>query len=221
MKRIQRYLMAGLLVWVPAGITFLILKLVVDLMDRTLLLLPEHYRPEQLIGFRVPGLGILLTGLVVFATGMLAANLVGRRLLRVWDATLQRIPLVRSIYGGAKSFTEVVLGDSGQSFKQVVLIEYPRKGLYSLGFLTGTELAEVQARTSEEVVCVFVPTTPNPTSGFILMVPRRDVLFLDMDVEAAVKMVVSLGVVVPGWDAAKSAGKAAKAAELAPPRPAP
>lgn len=217
MKRVRRYLVAGLLVWVPAGITFLILKLVVDLMDRTLLLLPEHYRPEQLIGFRVPGLGILLTGLVVFATGMLAANLVGRRLLRVWDATLQRIPLVRSIYGGAKSFTEVVLGDSGQSFKQVVLIEYPRKGLYSLGFLTGTELAEVQARTSEEVVCVFVPTTPNPTSGFILLVPRRDVIFLDMDVEAAVKMVVSLGVVVPGWNA----DKAAKAAELAPPRPAP
>ncbi|MBW7931483.1 MAG: DUF502 domain-containing protein [Gammaproteobacteria bacterium] len=221
MKRVRRYLVAGLLVWVPAGITFLILKLVVDLMDRTLLLLPEHYRPEQLVGFRIPGLGILLTGLVVFATGMLAANLMGRRLLKVWDATLQRIPLVRSIYGGAKSFTEVVLGDGGQSFKQVVLIEYPRKGLYSLGFLTGTELAEVQARTSEEVVCVFVPTTPNPTSGFILMVPRKDVLFLDMDVEAAVKMVVSLGVVVPGWDAGKTASKAARAAELAPPGPAP
>lgn len=221
MKRIQRYLMAGLLVWVPAGITFLILKLIVDLMDRTLLLLPEHYRPEQLIGFRIPGLGILLTGLVVFATGMLAANLVGRRLLRIWDATLQRIPLVRSIYGGAKSFTEVVLGDGGQSFKQVVLIEYPRKGLYSVGFLTGTELAEVQARTSEEVVCVFVPTTPNPTSGFIVLAPREDVVFLDMDVEAAVKMVVSLGVVVPGWDADKAAGKAARAAELARPGPAP
>lgn len=221
MKRIQRYLMAGLLVWVPAGITFLILKLIVDLMDRTLLLLPEHYRPEQLIGFRIPGLGILLTGLVVFATGMLAANLVGRRLLRIWDATLQRIPLVRSIYGGAKSFTEVVLGDGGQSFKQVVLIEYPRKGLYSVGFLTGTELAEVQARTSEEVVCVFVPTTPNPTSGFIVLAPREDVVFLDMDVEAAVKMVVSLGVVVPDWDAGKAAGKAARAAELARPGPAP
>lgn len=221
MKRIQRYLMAGLLVWVPAGITFLILKLIVDLMDRTLLLLPEHYRPEQLIGFRIPGLGILLTGLVVFATGMLAANLVGRRLLRIWDATLQRIPLVRSIYGGAKSFTEVVLGDGGQSFKQVVLIEYPRKGLYSVGFLTGTELAEVQARTSEEVVCVFMPTTPNPTSGFIVLAPREDVVFLDMDVEAAVKMVVSLGVVVPDWDAGKAAGKAARAAELARPGPAP
>lgn len=214
MKRLQRYLVAGLLVWVPAGITFLILKLVVDLMDRTLLLLPEHYRPEQLVGFRIPGLGILLTGLVVFATGMLAANLVGRRLLRLWDATLQRIPLVRSIYGGAKSFTEVVLGDGGKSFKQVVLIEYPRRGIYSIGFLTGTELAEIQARTREEVVCVFLPTTPNPTSGFILMVPRQDVIFLDMDVEAAVKMVVSLGVVVPAWNGSDPA-------TLAPPKPAP
>ncbi|MCC7330577.1 MAG: DUF502 domain-containing protein [Gammaproteobacteria bacterium] len=214
MRPFQRYLVAGLLVWVPAGITFLILKLVVDLMDQTLLLLPEHYRPEYLLGFRIPGLGIVLTVLVVFLTGMLAANLVGRRLLRVWDATVQRIPLVRSIYGGAKSFTEVILGDTGQSFKQVVLIEYPRKGLYSIGFLTATELAEVQARTSEDVVCVFVPTTPNPTSGFILLVPRQDVVYLDMDVEAAVKMVVSLGVVVPQWDAAK-------AAELARARPAP
>jgi len=214
MRPFQRYLVAGLLVWVPAGITFLILKLVVDLMDQTLLLLPEHYRPEYLLGFRIPGLGIVLTVLVVFLTGMLAANLVGRRLLRVWDATVQRIPLVRSIYGGAKSFTEVILGDTGQSFKQVVLIEYPRKGLYSIGFLTATELAEVQARTSEDVVCVFVPTTPNPTSGFILLVPRQDLVYLDMDVEAAVKMVVSLGVVVPQWDAAK-------AAELARARPAP
>lgn len=208
MKPAQRYLVAGLLVWIPAGVTFLILKLVVDLMDETLVLLPEHLRPEYLIGFRIPGLGIVLTGLVVYLTGMLAANLVGRRLLRGWDAILQRIPLVRSIYGGAKSFTEVILGDSGQSFKQVVLIEYPRKGIYSIGFLTATELAEVQARTSEPVVCVFVPTTPNPTSGFILLVPRQDVIFLDMDVEAAVKMVVSLGVVVPTWEAEKIAALA-------------
>lgn len=208
MKRVRRYLVAGLLIWIPAGITFLVLKLFVDLLDQTLVLLPAHYRPEYLIGFRIPGLGIVLTGLVVFFTGMLAANLVGRRLLKLWDAILQRIPLVRSIYGGAKSFTEVVLGDTGQSFKQVVLIEYPRKGLYSIGFLTGTDLAEVQARTNGEVVCVFVPTTPNPTSGFILLVPRPDVIYLDMDVEAAVKMVVSLGVVVPTWDAGQAAALA-------------
>ncbi len=214
MKPIQRYLVAGLLVWVPVGITFLILKLIVDLMDQTLVLLPAAYRPEALLGFRIPGLGILLTGAVVFGTGMLAANLVGRKLLKVWDGILQRIPLVRSIYGGAKNFTEVLLGGSSQSFKQVVLVQYPRPGIYSIGFVTGTALAEVQARTREEVVCVFMPTTPNPTSGFIILVPRRDLIFLDMDVEQAIKLVVSLGVVVPKWHGGS-------VADLAPPPPAP
>ncbi len=214
MKPAQRYLVAGLLVWVPVGITFLILKLIVDIMDQTLVLIPDAWRPEALLGFRIPGLGILLTGVVVFFTGMLAANLVGRRLFKLWDGILHRIPLVRSIYGGAKNFTEVLLGNTGQSFKQVVLVEYPRKGIYSIGFITGMDLAEVQMRTAEEVVCVFMPTTPNPTSGFIIMVPRRDLILLDMDVEAAVKMVVSLGVVVPRWDPQK-------AAELARLRPSP
>ena len=200
MKPIQRYLVAGLLVWVPAGITFLILKLIVDLMDQTMVLIPDAWRPEALLGFRIPGLGILLTGAIVFATGMLAANLVGRRLLKFWDAVVHRIPLVRSIYGGAKNFTEVLLGDSGQSFKQVVLLEYPRKGLYSIGFVTATRLGEIQERVSPDMVCVFVPTTPNPTSGFIMLVPRQDLTYLDMEVESAVKMVVSLGVVVPKSD---------------------
>lgn len=199
MKPIQRYLVAGLLVWVPAGITFLILKLIVDLMDQTLVLVPEAWRPETLLGFRIPGLGILLTGVVVFATGMLAANLVGRRLLKLWDSLLHRIPLVRSIYGGAKNFAEVVFGGSGQSFKRVVLIEWPRKGVYAIGFLTGSDIGEVRHRTGEDIVSVFVPTTPNPTSGFVFLMPRREVVELDMDVEAAIKLVVSLGVVAPKW----------------------
>ena len=214
MKPIQRYLVAGLLVWVPVGVTFFILKLIVDLLDQTMILIPDAYRPEALLGFRIPGLGILLTGAIVFITGMLAANLVGRRLLRFWDAILHRIPLVRSIYGGAKSFTEVLLGDTGQSFKQVVLLEYPRKGIYSIAFVTGTSLGEAQVRTGQDVVCVFVPTTPNPTSGFIMLVPRQELIFLDMDVESAVKLVVSLGVVVPRWDPQA-------AAALARARPAP
>jgi uncharacterized membrane protein len=201
MKPVQRYLVAGLLVWVPVGITFLILKLIVDLMDQTLLLLPAAYQPANLLGFRIPGLGILLTAAVVLATGMLAANLVGRRLLKVWDNILQRIPLVRSIYGGAKNFTEVLLGDTGQSFKRVVMIEWPRKGVYALGFLTGSSFSEVAYRTGEEIVSVFVPTTPNPTSGFVFLFPRREVVELDMDVEAALKMIVSLGVVAPKWTA--------------------
>lgn len=213
MKAVQRYLMAGLLVWVPVGITFLILKLIVDLMDRTLVLIPASYRPENLLGFRIPGLGIVLTLVIVFVTGMLAANLVGRRLLKLWDSVLQRIPLVRSIYGGAKNFAEVVFGETGKSFTRVVLIEWPRRGIHSIAFLTGEEIPEARHRLGEDVVSVFVPTTPNPTSGYVFLIPRRDVIVLDMDVEAAVKLVVSLGVVVPKWEPPGERGV------LAPPPP--
>jgi uncharacterized membrane protein len=141
-----------------------------------------------------------LTLVVLLFTGVLAANFFGRKLVHTWESILQRIPLVRTVYSAAKSFAEVVLTDNTESFKEVLLIEYPRKGLYSLCFQTSTRLGEVQARTGEEVICVFVPTTPNPTSGVMIMVPRKDVIVLDMQVEEAVKMVVSLGVVVPAWN---------------------
>ncbi len=199
MKRIRRYLVAGLLVWVPLGVTVLLLKVLVDLMDQTLLLLPSPYRPDALFGFHIPGLGIVLSLAVLLVTGILAANLVGRQLVHLWESILQRIPFVRSVYSAAKNFAEIVLTDANQSFNKVLLIEYPRKGLYSLCFQTSTYLGEVQARTGEEVICVFVPTTPNPTSGLILMVPKSDVIELEMEVEGALKMVVSLGVVVPRW----------------------
>ena len=199
MKRIRRYIVAGLLVWVPLGVTLFLLKVLVDLMDQTLLLLPPPYRPDALFGFHIPGLGILLSLAVLLVTGILAANLVGRQLVHLWESILQRIPFVRSIYSAAKNFAEIVLTDANQSFNKVLLIEYPRKGLYSLCFQTSTYLGEVQARTGEEVICVFVPTTPNPTSGLILMVPKSDVIELEMEVEDALKMVVSLGVVVPRW----------------------
>ncbi len=199
MKRFRRYLVAGLLVWVPLGVTLFLLKVLVDLMDQTLLLLPPPYRPDALFGFHIPGLGILLSLAVLLVTGILAANLVGRQLVHLWESILQRIPFVRSIYSAAKSFAEIVLTDANQSFNKVLLIEYPRRGLYSLCFRTSTYLGEVQARTGEDVICVFVPTTPNPTSGLILMVPKSDVIELEMEVEDALKMVVSLGVVVPRW----------------------
>ena len=200
MKRFRRYLVAGLLIWVPLGVTVLLLKVLVDLMDQTLLLLPPPYRPDNLFGFHIPGLGILLSLAVLLVTGILAANLVGRQLVHWWESILHRIPFVRSIYSAAKNFAEIVLTEANQSFKKVLLIEYPRKGLYSICFQTSTYLGEVQARTGEEVICVFVPTTPNPTSGLILMVPKSDVIELEMEVEDALKMVVSLGVVVPRWD---------------------
>ena len=193
-------MVAGLLVWVPLGVTVLLLKVLVDLMDQTLLLLPPDYRPDALLGLHIPGLGILLSLTVLLVTGILVANLVGRRLVHLWESILQRIPFVRSVYSAAKNFAEIVLTDASQSFNKVLLIEYPRKGLYSLCFQTSIYLGEVQARTGEDVICVFVPTTPNPTSGLILMVPKADVIELDMGVEDALKMVVSLGVVIPQWN---------------------
>lgn len=196
MKRVQRYLVAGLLVWVPLGITYLILKLVVDLVDETLVLLPHAFRPETLLGFRIPGLGIILTGAVVLLTGVLAANFVGRRLLKMQDSILHRIPLVRSIYGSAQKFSEVVFADRGQSFKKVLLVEYPRPGVFRLGFQTAV-VPEFELPIGQEVVSVYIPNSPNVAAGFLVMFPRADVIELDMEVETAIKMIVSLGVVVP------------------------
>lgn len=186
--------------WVPLGVTLVLMKILVDLMDQTLLLLPIAYRPETMLGFRIPGLGIILALVVLLVTGALVANIIGRQLVGYWETLLNKIPLVRSVYSAAKQFAEIVFSDSTKSFNKVMLIEYPRKGLYSLCFQTSDDLGEVQSRTGEEVVCVFVPTTPNPTSGLILMVPKADVIELDMEIEQALQMVVSLGVVVPDWD---------------------
>ncbi|MCO4812633.1 MAG: DUF502 domain-containing protein [Gammaproteobacteria bacterium] len=199
MKRLRRYLVAGLLIWAPLAVTFLLLRFAVNIMDKTLAIIPQQYRPEELIGFHIPGLGVILTFVVLFITGMLAANFVGRYVVGGWESLLDRIPIVRTIYGGAKNFAEIVFSDSNDSFKNVLLIEYPRKGLYSLAFQTSSELGEVQGRTGEDVVCCFVPTTPNPTSGFVIMVPRKDIMILDMEVDEALKMIISLGVVVPTW----------------------
>ena len=199
MKYLRRYLVAGLLVWIPLGVTVFILRVLIGLMDRTLLLIPEQYRPEEWLGFTVPGLGLLLTVLVLLVTGLLAANIVGRSMVGLWESLLDRIPVVRSVYSAAKNFAEIVFSDSGQSFKKVLLIEYPRKGVYSLAFQTATNLGEVQARTGEEMICTFVPTTPNPTSGYIIIVPKKDIIELDMEIDEALKMIISLGVVVPTW----------------------
>lgn len=199
MKRIRRYIVAGILIWLPIGVTIFLLRILIGLMDRTLLLLPQQYRPEELIGFAIPGLGFVLTLIVLLASGILGANIVGKSMVGLWESLLERIPVVRSVYAGAKNFAEIIFSDSSQSFKKVLLIEYPRKGIYSLAFQTSSELGEVQSRTGEDVVCTFVPTTPNPTSGFIIIVPRREVIELDMEVDEALKMIISLGVVVPKW----------------------
>jgi uncharacterized membrane protein len=199
LKHLRRYIVAGVLVWLPLGVTIFLIRTLIGVMDRSLLLVPAQYRPDALLGFDIPGLGLILTVIVLLLTGVLAANIVGRSMVNLWESVLHRIPIVRSVYSASKNFAEVVFSDSNQSFKQVLLIEYPRKGLYSLAFQTSSELGEVQARTGEDVICTFVPTTPNPTSGFIIIVPRRDVVVLDMEVDEALKMIISLGVVVPTW----------------------
>lgn len=199
MTRLRRYLIAGLLVWLPIGVTVLVVKLLVDLMDQTLVVLPEAYRPDRLLGFHIPGLGVVLSVLVVLSTGVVMAHFFGQQLLAAWEAILNRIPLVRSIYSSVKQLSQTLLSSGGQSFRKVLLIEYPRKGLWTLAFQTGTDIGEAQAKTGEDVINVYVPTTPNPTSGFFLMVPRRDLVELDMSVDEGLKMIISMGVVVPRW----------------------
>ena len=203
--KLRRYLVAGILVWLPLGVTFLLLRFLIGLMDNTLNLIPVAYRPEEWLGFAIPGLGVILTIIVLFLTGLLAANIVGRSVVGGWESLLDRIPIVRSIYSASKNFTEIVFSDSGMAFKKVLLVQYPRKGIYTITFQTATDIDEIQARTGEDIVACFVPTTPNPTSGFIIVVPKRDTIELDMEVDEAVKLIMSLGVVVPTWSKPQTA----------------
>jgi uncharacterized membrane protein len=189
--------MAGLLVWVPLFVTYLAFKFVLDVMDQLLPLLPVHYQPDSLLGFHIPGFGAILALVVLLFTGLLVANLIGRTLVSWWEEFLNRIPLVRSIYSGVKGFTETIVSNSGGSFRKVVLVEYPRRGMWSIAFVTAAELVEIDQKTGAAQVCVFIPTTPNPTSGFIFLVPATEVIELDISVDTAMKMIVTLGVVTP------------------------
>lgn len=198
MSALRKYIVAGLLIWIPLGVTFLVIKLLIDLMDRTLILIPIAYRPENLFGIKIPGLGVALTALVVIITGMVVANLFGRRLVKIWEELLARIPLVRSIYSSVKQITETLVSTEGRSFRKVVLVEYPRRGLWTLAFLTGDTAEIFKQIASSDLVNIYVPTTPNPTSGFFLMVPKLDIIELDMSVEAGLKLILSTGVVGPG-----------------------
>jgi uncharacterized membrane protein len=195
----RKYLIAGLLVWMPLGITFLVIRAIVGFLDKSLLLLPDAYQPDTLLGFHIPGLGVVLAVVLVLTTGMIMANLLGRRLVNAWESLLSRIPLVRSLYAGIKQIMEAVLATDAKSFRRVLLVEYPRRGVWSLAFMTTDQLGEVQQKTETDVIGVFIPTTPNPTSGFVLMVPAEEVIELDMTVEQGLKMIISMGTVVPDW----------------------
>ena len=200
MKKLRRIIIAGLLVWVPLGITIFIIKILLDLLGQTYLLIPVGLRPENLFGVTIPGFEIIMAIIILFSTGLVAANYLGKTLVETWEKFLDKIPLVRSIYAPLKKFAELVLSDQTQSFSKVLLIQYPRKGLYSLCFQTSKDVGEIQEKSGEDVICVFIPTTPNPTSGYIILIPKDEVIELDMSVEDALKMIISLGVVVPSSD---------------------
>jgi len=194
---VRRYLVAGLLVWIPIVATVLVVRFILNLLDQTLLVLPSSLQPEALLGVHIPGLGALLAVLILLATGLLVTNIIGRSLVRAWEELLNRIPFVRVVYGGVKSFSSTILSNSGNSFKKVLLIQYPRAGLWSIGFQTASDVRLSAVQGTEPQICVFIPTTPNPTSGFIVLLPRSEAIELDMSVDAAMKMIVTLGVVVP------------------------
>lgn len=194
---LRKYILTGLLLWIPLGVTILVVKLLVDLLDQSLILLPPPLRPESLIGFSLPGLGIIISAIVLIVTGYLIIRFADRKLLEWGEMWLGRIPFVRSIYSASKQVTETILSADKNAFRDVYLIEYPRKGIWTFGFQTGNGIQEAKDYTKENLITVFIPTTPNPTSGFIMLVPRGDAKKMDINVEDALKLVVSLGVVTP------------------------
>lgn len=198
-RAFRNYLIAGLLVWIPIMVTVWVVRFLSGILDNSIVLLPPPWRPEALFGQYIPGFGIVLSLLLLLGTGILVRNLFGERIVGSIEGLIRRIPVVGPVYGGAKTFSETVLTDKGTSFKQVVMVEFPRKGIFSIGFITADDLEEVQAKTAKDVTCVFVPTTPNPTTGFIVLVPKEEVVALDMTVDEAFKMLFTLGVVVPRW----------------------
>jgi len=194
---LRRYFVTGLLIWVPLGITIWVLSLVVGLMDQSLLLLPEALHPKNLFGFNIPGVGTLLTLLMLLLTGVLGANILGQRLVIWWERLLARIPVVNSIYNSVKQVSDTLFAQNGQAFRKALLVQYPRQGLWTIAFLTGKPGEPLAAHLPEEHVSIFVPTTPNPTSGFLLMLPKSEVIELDISVDEALKYIISMGVVAP------------------------
>jgi uncharacterized membrane protein len=194
---LRRYFVAGLLVWIPLVITLWVLKLLVDLMDQSLLLIPSNYRTEALFGFHVPGLGLILTTAIVLVTGALAANFFGRKLIDLGHSLLGRIPIVRSIYGGVKQISDTLFSPEGKAFRRAVLVRYPHQGSWTVALVTGNPEHELATLLGSEQISVFVPTTPNITAGFFLVLPRSETIELDMSVDDALKYIISMGVAEP------------------------
>lgn len=193
----RKYFVTGLLILVPLAITLWVLNLIVGTMDQSLLLLPARWRPEALFGFAIPGLGTILTLLIIFLTGLATRNFIGNRVVALWESILRRIPVFNTIYSSVKQVSDTLFSSSGNAFRKALLIEYPRKGAWTIAFMTGVPGGDVRNHLIGDYVSVYVPTTPNPTSGFFLMVPRAETVELDMNVDEALKYIVSMGVVTP------------------------
>ena len=193
----RKYFITGLLILVPLAITVWVLSLIITTMDQSLLIVPERWQPRTIFGFDIPGLGTILTVAIVFVTGLLTNNLVGNYLIRLWERLLHRIPVVSSLYGSVKQVSDTLFSSSGNAFRKAVLLPYPHAHSYTIGFLTGVPGGDVANHLQGDYVSVYVPTTPNPTSGFFLMMERSKVVELDMSVDAALKYIVSMGVVAP------------------------
>ena len=193
----KRYLIAGLLVWVPLGITIYVLHFLVSTLDQTLLLFPEGARPDKLLGFHIPGIGVVLSFALLLLTGVIAANFFGARLIRFWENVLGRIPVVKSIYSSVKQVSDTLLSDSGNAFRKAVLIQWPREGMWTIAFVTGVPGGDTANYLQGDYMTVYVPTTPNPTGGYFIMLRRSDCIELRMSVDEALKYIISMGVVVP------------------------
>ena len=195
----RKYFITGLLVLVPLAITLWVLNLIIGTMDQSLLLLPPRWRPEALFGFHIPGIGTILTLLIIFLTGLATRNFIGNQVLSVWEGILVRIPVVNSIYSSVKQVSDTLFSSSGNAFRKALLVQYPRQGSWTIAFLTGVPGGDVKNHLAGDYISIYVPTTPNPTSGFFLMIPRGDAIELDMNVDEALKYIVSMGVVSPEY----------------------
>jgi uncharacterized membrane protein len=194
---LKKYLITGLLIWIPLVITIWVLKVIVDVLDQSLLLLPTSWHTENWLGVHIPGLGAILTVLIVLLTGLFATNFFGAQLVEIWHDILHRIPVVNSIYSSVKQISDTLFSSSGQAFRKALLVQWPRENMWTIAFLTGTPGPGVARFLPADCLAVYVPTTPNPTGGYFVIVARKDVIELDMSVDQALKYVISMGVVPP------------------------
>jgi len=193
----KKYFITGLLVLVPLFITVWVISSLIGMMDQSLFLLPENWRPKAQLGLEIPGVGALLTLLIIFVTGLIATNFFGKQLILLWEAMLARVPVVKSIYASVKQVSDTLFSDSGNAFRQAVLVQFPRQGAWTIAFVTGKPGGDVANHLPGDFVSIYVPTTPNPTGGYFLMMPRADLIELDMSVDEALKYIISMGVVAP------------------------